>query len=1016
MNKLEQAKCTPLVSVVISVYNTEKYLARCVDSILAQSYRQLEIILVDDCSTDGCAAIIEHYEKANQRVKTVRHERNRGLFQAWLTGSELATGKYISFVDSDDYISIDWFRKLVQQAEDTESDIVVGEWSFDAEDKGRYYCNLEQFRIRKYCLEADRIRDAFMDVQDRNFSWTVLWNKLYRKDLWDTVYPVCKNFSEKHGDMRNEEDLVFSSALMLYAQKLTNVHGINYFKNAPVSTAANDDVSQNKKYISDASAAMKFFKQVLVSLGLFETYETQYKAWNSQKMSVVHNQLVQGLKGSIYQKDIFKAFGCDEEDCTKETDFFLAYTTPLDDAWEKWEELKKQIISENTEYVSFDIFDTLIQRPFLSPTDLFDILTEKFNENLSAYVDFKRIRQFAEESARKAAQPAEEISFDAIYQYIQDHYAFDPNLIQTIKNYEIELELRYCEQRESGRELYDLAQDCGKKVIICSDMYLPQSVIGQILEKNDYKNYHKLYVSCEIGLTKARKKLYRFVQEDLNCGKPHAILHIGDNLVSDVQNAQACGWRSGCLPKASDVLFGYDPTVYGGKAFSRVYDSPYLLQDYAVAKVDFTAIRSMLGMVANRTYGNPFVSVNQDSDFNLDPRMIGYAVLGPHILSLCKWIYKNVKQKRIGTVHFVARDGYLVKQAFDCFHYPDVKTNYLRLSRKALMLADVERPDGLYSILDKAQPSNLSPKKIAEYFAPIIPEEKKQELEGIFIKNGLPFHKKLKNTDVQNLCLKIFIEQIVDMRLLADYKAKLKTYFSELISPGDYIFDIGYSGRPEAALSNILGFPVGSLYIHTNNKLARIRQEKYKCDCETYFAYKPIITGVMREHILMELGPSTVGYQEINGKMEPVLEHYEFEYCSAFVTRIIQERALDFIKDYLSRFADYKVMFNFQYEAMSAMLEYYLHFSKLVDRQIFETLPFEDDVGIGRVKAVDIWNQETNTRVVTGGLSDIIMGDIIPGVSVDGTYMKLARILTKIFPRESTGRKLLAGFMKLFIK
>ena len=112
-------------------------------------------------------------------------------------------------------------------------------------------------------------------------------------------------------------------------------------------------------------------------------------------------------------------------------------------------------------------------------------------------------------------------------------------------------------------------------------------------------------------------------------------------------------------------------------------------------------------------------------------------------------------------------------------------------------------------------------------------------------------------------------------------------------------------------------------------------------------------------------------------------------------------------------------MFNFQHGPMSALMEYFIHHIKTVDQQMFATLPFEDDVGIGRVKAVDIWRQDISERVMRvmpKELSEETFGDVIPGVSIDGTYMKIAKGLNNRFPRNSKRRKLLAKICKLFIR
>lgn len=113
-----------VVSVILPIYNVEKYLNRCVKSIVNQSYKNLEIILVDDGSPDNCPTLCEDWAKRDSRIKVV-HKENAGLGYARNTGIENATGDYICFFDSDDYIALDAIEKAYSLAAKEKSDIVV---------------------------------------------------------------------------------------------------------------------------------------------------------------------------------------------------------------------------------------------------------------------------------------------------------------------------------------------------------------------------------------------------------------------------------------------------------------------------------------------------------------------------------------------------------------------------------------------------------------------------------------------------------------------------------------------------------------------------------------------------------------------------------------------------------------------------------------------------------------------------------------------------------------------------
>ena len=111
------------ISVIVPVYKVEKYLARCVDSIINQTYKNLEIILVDDGSPDGCGAMCDEYAKKDERIKVI-HKENGGLSSARNAGLDIATGDYIAFVDSDDRLSSDAYENLLK-ALDGKSDVIA---------------------------------------------------------------------------------------------------------------------------------------------------------------------------------------------------------------------------------------------------------------------------------------------------------------------------------------------------------------------------------------------------------------------------------------------------------------------------------------------------------------------------------------------------------------------------------------------------------------------------------------------------------------------------------------------------------------------------------------------------------------------------------------------------------------------------------------------------------------------------------------------------------------------------
>jgi len=115
----------PMLSIIVPVYNVEKYLSRCIESILAQTFMDYELVLVNDGSTDNCSSICDEYERKDHRIKVI-HKENGGLSDARNTGIYMAKGKYIAFVDSDDFIINSAYAVLISQAEKNNLDIITG--------------------------------------------------------------------------------------------------------------------------------------------------------------------------------------------------------------------------------------------------------------------------------------------------------------------------------------------------------------------------------------------------------------------------------------------------------------------------------------------------------------------------------------------------------------------------------------------------------------------------------------------------------------------------------------------------------------------------------------------------------------------------------------------------------------------------------------------------------------------------------------------------------------------------
>lgn len=204
------------ISIIVPVYKVEQYLERCVKSLINQTYKNIEIILVDDGSPDQCPKMCDDYASEDSRIKVI-HKKNGGLSDARNAGLDAATGEFIAFVDSDDWVEIDFIETLCKNAKKENADISIigctlvwdnGRKKPVSKDKGYYVFNKEK-AIKEMLIQ-------------RKFECMVC-QKMYRKQIFDTVrFPVGKLY----------EDVAVSMPTFLRAKKVvvSGNHGYNYYQ------------------------------------------------------------------------------------------------------------------------------------------------------------------------------------------------------------------------------------------------------------------------------------------------------------------------------------------------------------------------------------------------------------------------------------------------------------------------------------------------------------------------------------------------------------------------------------------------------------------------------------------------------------------------------------------------------------------------------------------------------------------------------------------------------------------
>ncbi len=299
------------------------------------------------------------------------------------------------------------------------------------------------------------------------------------------------------------------------------------------------------------------------------------------------------------------------------------------------EDLKKHIHSH--EIISFDIFDTLLLRPYVKPTDLFFHL-----EHIEEIWWYRDNRIKAENLARQLHKEKEDITLDDIYNELEEPFF-------SLKIKELELERKTLFPNPEIKEAFDYAKKAKKKVIITSDMYLPQQFLEKVLKEKGFYGYHKLYLSSKLNRTKWNGTLYEYILKDLNISGSK-ILHIGDNKQSDILMAKKYHIATYHYPKAIDRLFKDNRRAL--EFYKYHWDEP--------------GASILLGVLAIH---NLYPFENYWKDF-------GFKYGGPVVYGYMQWLSEQLIKDDIHEAMFVARDGYTLQKVFDIVKKSDVKSHY----------------------------------------------------------------------------------------------------------------------------------------------------------------------------------------------------------------------------------------------------------------------------------------------------------------------------------------------------
>ena len=927
------------ISIIIPNITDNINYEECCNSIIEQSYSDYELLIINNSLDNKVKTSLIELSKKDDRIRII-NSTTSNIINNIIIGIKASKNEYISLINATDYIDIDYYRLMINNMIINDSDIIVSNFVKDINEKKITYSLT--FNMNNKIYDNNTFYDIFIKQTGRNNRYNIIWNKLIKKELIDKV---LTKYSSIKIDRELDPNILISTIIYKYAKKVSFCDEAIYY----INTKNTNNIITNSQYIDNRidtiNNSFKYVAEFLKKEKLYLRYKEDIEIWNSFCIARYIDLFKQNKK--------IKKIKYDYENDEKLINFNNIKRT--DNSWnnykgvemeytEEFSEIKKMIMNPNIKIVSFDMFDTLITRPFFIPNEMFCLLNKLFIKtfDLIKALDFSKIRIESERNLRKIydKKGIVEITLDEIYDYISKNYNLDSEKLKKIKEKEIEMELFFCRRRNSGYELYSLAKHMKKKLILVSDMYLPEKVLKKILDKTDY-TFDEFYVSSTLKKNKSSGSMYEYVIEKEGTKD---IVHIGDNYDSDYLKPKEYDIKSAYLPKAIFIMMGYEGKKVGH--CGNLYRYFMLLNQDHIPYEETFGVRCSLGIIANYYFDNPYRPYNSITDFNADPYFIGYYALGMQLISMCKWLLEDAKSNRINSIAFMARDGYLPYTASKIYKtivkkYDNIKINYTYVSRKSLMPLLLKEKSGISLIDTYVDYDSFTPKDIIEQLSFVLTTSNKIEME---INNRYSLDEKFTNKEDFNDCISLIYDMCFDEKKFNNYYNICKKYFDKEFEGNSAAFDIGYSGKPEAIISSIINKPVRTYFIHSKNSTAFNNMNKCDSQLITFYDFKPVVTGSIREYFISSIESSCIGYKIDNEEIKPILKKYEkYSYYNLDMINRVQEGSLAFVRDFTNYFKDYINDIDTNKYYMSLPLEYYFHYTNIYDKIPTKDLLFENN-------------------------------------------------------------------------
>lgn len=503
-------------------------------------------------------------------------------------------------------------------------------------------------------------------------------------------------------------------------------------------------------------------------------------------------------------------------------------------------------------YVSFDIFDTLVLRNVSCPEDVFSIveyrMQKKYKNN-----NFRKIRIAAESEARRNIDG--EITLDDIY--LRMPYSVEQ--ITAFKKCEIDTEITVCTANVEMMPLLRKLDEEGISYFLISDMYLPEEVINEILDVCGIKRYKKLFLSSTYGERKRTSRLYKQYMVEVGIQNGHG-LHIGDDLKADVIAARMAGLSSYYYRKKSMKKYH---TVCANDIFSNVSKN----------------------MIINYLR-------DESPDFFFK---LGYSYYGPLLFSFVVWIDKKIKENHIQTVLFLARDGYIIKQAYEYLFADSCESKYFYVSKKSIFAHRLEDDYSLDNVLKNI---DFKEQMTVEQLLHSI------QYEGDYLRDK----KDIISQKIFNNCAdRKWLENILKIKREEFGKeARIFSLYTKQFDDSKCaVIDVGWNGTIQHQIDRVMNQKTLGLYLGLNkDRIKSVDAESYFLDDSSTDSERKkirISRGILELFFSSDHGTTLTYKVDKEGNITPVLDqnfHTPSYKREKNVLNSMQVGALQFVKDY----------------------------------------------------------------------------------------------------------------------